>query len=213
MEGAFRSDSTLFRIVEKITALIKLNMLWVLFSLPVVTGGAALCALHSVALKILKNEEGYVFRDFWSVFKKKMKVSIKLWIPLLLAAAALIFDYMFWRNVDGSIADVMRVLICVLLSLWLMLVFYVFPLAARMDTRVKTTYRNGLLLMFKYLPQSMYLLLITGVFCVSGILWTPVFLVGVLLGGALMAVVHGKMMLWIFEKEESESGESGTGYF
>lgn len=202
MEGAFRFDSRLFRLVEKTINLIELNLLWVLFSLPLVTGGAALCALHITAAKILKNEESYVLRDFWTVYKEKMKSSLKIWIPLLFAAFVLLFDYMFWQNMDGSLAEVMRGFVFVMCGMWMVLVFYVFPLAARMDTTAGTMYRNGILLMFKYLPQSMYLLFITGIFVIAGLLWTPVFYVMMLAGGAVIAVVHGKMLLWIFEKEK-----------
>lgn len=202
MAGAFHFESRLFRAVEKTINLIKLNIIWILCSLPLVTGGAALCALHIMSVKILKDEEGYVFRDFWKVFRSKMRLSLKLWIPLLAAAAVLFLDYMFWRNVEGSFADSMRVLLCVLLGMWIALVIYIFPLAARMDTTAGITYRNGILLLFKYLPQSVYLLFITGVFLVAGILWTPVFCAGALAGGPLLSVIHGKMLMTIFEKEK-----------
>lgn len=201
MSEVFRTESRLFRIVEKILNLIKLNVLWILFSIPLVTGGAALCALHVTAVKILKDEEGYVLRDFLQVFRSKMRDSLKLWLPLLLAAGVLLFDGMFWRNMEGSFADSMRVFVCILSGLWLVLVIYVFPLAARMDVPARVTYRNGILLMFKYLPQSVYLLFITGLFLAAGLLWTPVFFMWVLSGGSLMAAIHGKMLMWIFEKE------------
>ena len=167
-------------------------------------GALRACALHVTAVRILKDEEGYVFRDFWRVFTSKLGFSLKLWIPLLAAAAGLIFDYMFWQGVDGGFADGMRVLVCVLAGVWLALVFYLFPLAARMDMPAGTAYRNGILLVFKYLPQTMYLLFITGVFFVAGLLWTPVFGAGMLAGGSLTAMVHGKILIWIFEKELGE---------
>ncbi|MEZ3485787.1 MAG: YesL family protein [Lachnospiraceae bacterium] len=203
MAGAFHFESRLFRVIEKGINLIKLNIIWMLFSLPVVTGGAALCALHVTAVKILKGEEGYVFQDFWKVFKSKLGISLKLWLPLLFAAAGLMFDYVFWQSVDGGFADGMRVLVCVLAGMWLALVIYLFPLAARTDAPAGKTWRGGLLLVFKYLPQTMYLLFITGLFLAAGLLWTPVFGAGLLAGGSLMAIVHGKMLLWIFEKEMS----------
>lgn len=202
MAGIFRLDGRLFRIVDKTVSLIKLNILWILFSIPLVTGGAALCALHVTAVKLLKDEEGYILKDFWSVFRHKWKLSLKLWIPFLAAAAALVLDYLFWRNVEGDFAAGMRVMICVLSGIWIMLVIYTFPLAARMDTSAGVTYRNGILLLLKYLPQSVYLLFITGVFLAAELLWTPVFCASVLAGGSLMAVIHGKMLMWIFEKEK-----------
>lgn len=201
MTGAFRMESRLFQIVEKTVNLIKLNIIWVLCSLPLVTAGAALCALHVTAVRILEGEEGYVFRDFWTVYRSKMRLSLKLWLPLLAAAVILIYDYMFWREVEGNLAEGMRVLICVLSGLWIALVIYVFPLAARMETAAGVTCRNGMLLVLKYLPQSVYLLFITGVFLAAALLWTPVFGAGVFAGGALLALVHGKMLMWIFGKE------------
>lgn len=112
-------------------------------------------------------------------------------------------DCMFWRNVEGNFAAGMRVMVWVLSGIWIVLVIYIFPLAARMNTTAGVIYRSGILLLFKYLPQSVYLLLITGVFFAAGLLWTPVFFAGVLAGGSLTAVIHGKMLLWIFQKEEA----------
>lgn len=201
MEGVFHLDSRLFRIIEKLIAMIKLNILWILFSLPIVTGGAALCALHVTAVRIQKGEEGYVFRDFWKVFINELRGSLKLWLPLLLAAAVIVLDHIFWKNVNGDFAASMRVLVCVLAGIWLVLTIYLFPLAVRMHTPAAVTYRNGILLMFKYLPQSAYLLSVTVIFFAAGLLWTPAYCAGLLAGGSLMAVVHGKMLLWIFEKE------------
>lgn len=201
MENPYRLDSRMAQITDKALCLIKLNILWMVCSLPLVTGGAALCALHITAVKILNNEESYIFQDFWAVFKLKLTPSLKFWLPLLLAAFALLFDYRFWQGIDGDFSGMIRVFTCVLFGIWTVLVFYVFPLAARMDVPAKTTYRNGILLMFKYLPQSIYLLFLTAIFLTAGLLWTPVFYIMVLSGGSLLAAIHGKMLLWIFEKE------------
>ena len=84
------------------------------------------------------------------------------------------------------------------------MVGYLFPLAARMETTAGLAYRNGILLLFKYLPQSVYLLFISGVFLAAALLWTLVFAAGVLAGGSLLALVHGKMLMWIFGKEKIE---------
>ena len=117
----FHFDNRIVQVLGRAAALVKLNILWIVFSLPLVTGGAALCALHITAVKILKNEEGDVFREFWSVYKGKMKVSLKLWVPLLFAAFLILFDYMFWRDMDGDFAAMMRIFICVAMCGWLIL--------------------------------------------------------------------------------------------
>lgn len=201
MGSTYCFGSRLVQIAEKAFCLIKLNLLWAICSLPLVTGGAALCALHITAVKILKNEESYIFRDFFTVFKTKLLPSLKLWVPLLLAAFVLLFDYKFWQGIDGDLAAMVRIFTCVLLGIWMVLVSYMFPLAARMDVPAMTTYRNSILLMFKYLPQSMYLLFLTAIFLVAGILWTPAFYIMAIAGSSLLAAIHGKLLLWIFGKE------------
>lgn len=210
MEGVFRFDSKLFRAVEKVVNLIKLNILWILCSIPIVTGPAALSALHTTAVRILENEEGYIFRDFWTVFKSKWKQSLKIGIPLLFVGAGLLFDHLFWKGIDNRFADAMKGFVWVLMGIWLLVVIYIFPLAARMETTARMAYRNAALLIFKYLPQSLYLLFITGIFILAGLLWTPALYVEILAGGSLLAVVHGKMLVWIFKKENMILSEEGS---
>lgn len=61
MENVSYFENKLFRIVEKVVNLIKLNFIWLLFSIPVVTIGAANCALYEISVKIAKMKKDIFF--------------------------------------------------------------------------------------------------------------------------------------------------------
>lgn len=60
----FSVDSPLYRFLSKLLDVIRLNFLWILFSIPLVTIGASTVAALSVALKMADDEEGYIGRSF-----------------------------------------------------------------------------------------------------------------------------------------------------
>lgn len=202
MEGVFRFDSKFYQAVGKAVNLIKLNVLWLLFSLPLFTIGAANCALHASVVKVLKNQEGYIFRDFWAVFRSRFFRSLKLWILFLLTGVGLYLDFSFWKNTGGSVAEVMLVLVGMLSFVWLLFLLYAFPLSARMDTDTRTTLKNAGLLAFKHLPKSLYMVLWLGIAWVAGLLWAPVLLAEIFAGAAMVAAIHGKVLMKIFQKEQ-----------
>ena len=66
----FDLDSPLMRVLTKMADLMLLNLLALICCIPIITVGASLTALHYVALKIVRNEEGYIIRTFFKSFKK-----------------------------------------------------------------------------------------------------------------------------------------------
>lgn len=84
MKGLADPDSKIFSLLNKFTLLIELNILVLLCCLPVVTAGAALCSMHSVLLKIYRNEEKRVIPDFFQAMKSNLKNGTILWLVFLL---------------------------------------------------------------------------------------------------------------------------------
>lgn len=63
----FDLDSSLMQALNKLADLMWLNILTVIFCIPVVTAGASITAMHYMALKMARNEECYITRDFLSL--------------------------------------------------------------------------------------------------------------------------------------------------
>ena len=58
---------------SRIFELLLLNLLFVLTSLPLVTVGASMTALFAVNLKLVKNEESYIAKEYFRAFRQNLK--------------------------------------------------------------------------------------------------------------------------------------------
>ena len=76
--------------------MLKLNFMWLLFSIPIVTIGAATVAAMSVALKMADDEEGYIGRSFVRAFRENWKKGTVLWVITVIAAYAVYLDFQFF---------------------------------------------------------------------------------------------------------------------
>ena len=84
MDKLFDLDNPFFRFISKLVDVIWLNILWLIFSIPMVTIGASTTAMFSVTMKMARDKEGYVFQGFWKAFKENFKQATIIWIILLI---------------------------------------------------------------------------------------------------------------------------------
>ena len=126
-------DNIVVRALSRLFDLILLNILWVLFSLPLVTVGASTAALYSVMMKIVANEEGYIIRGFLDAFRRNLKQSTVVWLMLLAAGAVLAADVMILGSFTGMPAKAGLVLLGAVAFIYLTELIFVFPLIARFE--------------------------------------------------------------------------------
>ena len=79
----FSVDGAFYRFMSSLWDVVKLNFLWILFSLPVITFGAATVAAFSVTHKMAEDREGYVGRQFLKAFRENWKQGIPLGLLFL----------------------------------------------------------------------------------------------------------------------------------
>lgn len=201
MNEFFNPDGKFFRFMEKVLALIKLNFLWLLFSLPVVTAGASTLAMFTVAGQLADGEEGYIFKPFWQAFRGNFKRASLLWLVIGAIGAGLAMDYRFWTLVETPGAAMMKGFTMALILLYLTGAVYVFPLAARLSLPLKAALKSSWFLGMKYLPRTLLMLvwIVLEVFAVR--LWALALLLGMLLGFSGMAWLLEIHMKKIFQKE------------
>ena len=98
----FSVDSPFYRFMVKLFDVIKLNFMWILFSLPIVTIGASTVAAMTVALRMVDDEEGYVCRSFVKAFKENWKQGIVLGLISIVAIYAVYLDFQLFEAVEGN---------------------------------------------------------------------------------------------------------------
>lgn len=162
----FSLDGKLFKGLTKAGDFLILGFLMFVFSIPVITAGASITAAYYVALKLVRDEEGYVFKGFVKSFKENFKQGFL--IELILAALGVFFFEdiricMYFAE-GGSAAARFAVYVFFGMAIVLIAVFlYAFPILAKFDNTVIMTLKNSLLLCMHHLGQTFVMFLADGI--------------------------------------------------
>ena len=149
MKGIFDIDNPIMSGVIKIFDCICVSLLWLLFSLPVITIGASSAALYATVYKYLRKDEGHLWRTFWTAFRENLRRSTLVWLAALAVMGVLIADALVFRTMAingspfGKIYWVVLVLCCIAVT-WMM---YLSAYAARFSGSVKDVLWFGTLLL------------------------------------------------------------------
>jgi len=159
----FDMDNPVFRTISKLVDLIWLNIIFIIFSLPVVTIGASVTALMSVTMKMARDREGYMWAGFWKSFKENFKQSTIIWIIMILVATVLGTDiYFFYSNTAGYAKFLLAFMLGISL-VCLCIATYIFPLQAQFENTIKQTLKNALLMAIRHLPWTILIVVILGI--------------------------------------------------
>ena len=192
-------DNVITRALSKICDMICLNVLWVICSIPIVTIGASTTALYTVMLKMVRNEEGYIFRGFFKAFKENFKQSTIIWLIVAALGAVWWIDYRVSGLMGQGISDVF---------------IYVFPLTARYENSISATFKNAIILTVAKLPYT-FIMVAVLVIAVLASLWNTMMLMMALplwfiFGVSLIAWVNSYLLrrvFTVFEQEEEDTKE------
>ena len=193
--------------------LLKLNMLFLLFCLPVVTIPAAITAMSGITLTMVRDENHFLWQDFLRVFKREFGRSLAAgWIVLLGMAATgygVIFysgmaDMGWFRLVPSALGAVgFVILYC--------MTFYVFPQLALLNVPVKAVLKNAFFLTFVCMRRNIVMFFVTAVLLTLGFGLLPysVPALAMLLLSACSLVVsfqaYPAMRQYLFEKDDAET--------
>lgn len=164
MNALFNLDNGFFRFMGKVCDMILLDILTLILCIPIVTIGPALTALYYVTLKIVRDEEGYVFKSFFKSFLQNFKQGFLLELIVAAAAVILYFDIGVvynWMAQDGSV--LIRLLFYALVGLALLsvvTVVYIFPILAKFDNPVKKVLLNSVMMAVRHLPNSIFMVVV-----------------------------------------------------
>lgn len=166
LNGIFNPENKFWSFMEKITDVFLLGILWFLFSLPVITMGAATTSLFQFTLKQADNEEGYVWQSFWRAFRANFRQATILWVIILAAGVFLAVD--LWACLNITVAWPVRtlclgVLFCLAL-VYVLTVLYIFPMLSRFHMTVRKIIVNSFIMAMGNLYVSVTVLVIFVVF-------------------------------------------------
>ena len=158
MKG-FSYDGPIMSFLSKVADLLILNVLTLIFSIPLITIGAATTAAHYTALKI-RREEGHVLSCFWKSFKMNLKQSTGIWLMFVVYWVVSLMSYNIATQMGSKIAVAIQGIVMATLILSALLYAWVMPLQARFINPIKGTFKNAFYMSFKYFFRTLLMLLL-----------------------------------------------------
>lgn len=183
MNGIFSLDGPFYKFGSVLWDIMALSLLWILFSVPVFTAGAATTALYYVMTRRVSKAEGYITSDFWRSFKTNFKQATLIWAAVFFAALLLIFNIRLILNEPQALGlppAALMVMLPMQILLFIELVLlalYAFPIVARFDIRGKALFKTAALMAHKHLPTTVMLLLMFFLLASFAYVYMNVFLI------------------------------------
>lgn len=128
--------------------LIFLNLLYIVFCIPVLTFGPATAALFKVARNYSQERSCFMFHEFWKTFKSSFKQSFVTGIVDILLIIWLPFMIVFYYNFS-KVYSWGKILVVLSISLMLIIYimhFYIYLLIVSTNLKLKQIAKNSFLL-------------------------------------------------------------------
>lgn len=175
MSNLFSCENPLYQILLRFSEMLFLGFLWFLFSIPIVTIGAATTALYYTTNKVLLKRRGKIWESFWHSFKSNLKQSTFAWILVLLLYILTFINFYILRglgtNTGNSYVDfVFLIAMLIVITAW---AGYIFPYIARFENSIRTTLKNAFLMAFSNLGWSILLVLLMIITFIICLLYFP----------------------------------------
>ncbi len=206
MDRFFNPDNIMNKILGRIFDLMVLNAVFLVTCLPIFTIGAALTALYSQTLKMVKHEDAYIVRSYIREFKASFRRSTLLWLPAL--ALLLLFGgdlYVIFNVLDKSYR-ILQFPVWLLLFAVIAVVLYAFPLTARYEESYKQTIVNSIRLalgnLFVTIFFAVLLIVPADLALHNGHVAVVLFSILIFCGGAALSAFFSLFFMRIFEKAE-----------
>jgi uncharacterized membrane protein YesL len=144
LRGFLDNESRFGKLMTRCGIVIGANLMFLLFSFPIVTAGASFVALFHVMLKTLRGD-GVVnpFKQFWIGFKNNFKQATIYWLVLLVLAVLGYVDVSFCRQMGGALEYFMYAIYALGIAA-LIITLYLFPTMAAFADSLPHLIRNAL---------------------------------------------------------------------
>lgn len=198
----FDLDNPVWTFMSKVADLMILNVCMLVCSIPIVTVGASWTAGYYVAIKMVKRECAYPFKEFFHSFKENFKQATQLWIIALIVLAVLSGDLMIWYTYPDVLPTVVKGITVVLVVLALIVISFVFPMLSHFENTNMNTVKNAALVALVNIPQAILFVVMLFVPFVLLMVDVRMFVVDLFVGFSLPAVVCSLAWVRIFKKFE-----------
>ena len=156
----FDIDGPVMRGLSLVSDLVMLNLITLLFCLPVITAGASLTSMHAMVMKFHIGENGHIFKTFWKEFKGNLKKSTVIWIFVLVILVLLFIDLELLKNSESVLPTQMKIPFYALAFFVFIFYLNLMPYMAKFENTIRGSLKNALLLTIGAFPRTIGMALI-----------------------------------------------------
>ena len=171
----FNYDNKVFEFINRVVDTMFVALLWVVFSLPVITIGASTTAFYETVHKVLRQNRGYIWRTFWKTFTSNFKRSTIVWLIQLGLSLFFLLDMQIMKEALAQGEKGGWLYYFFMISLVIMYVWFIFNCAyiARIEDGVKKTMKNTLIMMIMNLQWAALIFVILCAGC-AAVVFVPI---------------------------------------
>ena len=216
MHNLFHYENPFIQFLVRVGDLMILNLLFILCSLPVVTLGASLTALHRVTQNMLFEQEEPLLKAFFRAFRQNFRQSTLAWLVELVVIVSLVCDVLLvMAYFDGGLAKAMYILVAVLAILVVGVFSYLMPLIARYENGMRQQVNNAVVLAIIKLPKTVLLMLLNLLPVILLLISVPVFvqtlIFWVIIGFAFVSFLTSSILKPVFQQLEKGNNSVTIG--
>ncbi len=143
MKKFFDVNNPLMRFLTLLVDLVIVNLMTLVFMIPIVTTGGSLAAMNYVLLHLRRKDETYVMRMFIKSFKENFKQGIPEGLLFLLMVCIAGVDLWAMHGSESRMLTFLMIIISIIAAFFIVVFVYVFALQSRYENTVKETFLNA----------------------------------------------------------------------
>lgn len=159
----FSSEGKLMTTLNDCMDYVLLNIIALIFSIPVVTAGAAFSAKYYVSMKMARGEAPKIWSPFWKAFKQNFKKSTIFWVIEIAIMAVLFIDWRIIFVLKVKMPIAVMILLGIVSMIIYMIFMYIYPLQARFELGIKQTFKYAFLFAIMYIYKNVLTIIMIGI--------------------------------------------------
>lgn len=157
----FNPDNPVYQFLDKLSDFMIINIMFILFSLPIVTIVPSAAAMYYTLTKLHNQEIDSIFFCFFRSFKQNLKQGIFTGIILIIVGGILLFDLLNMPNLltqqSSFMSNISGIFVGLFSLLFFFILLYLAPILSRYNVSTKYLFLNALLFSIKNLFTTILL--------------------------------------------------------
>ncbi|MCR2823853.1 YesL family protein [Lederbergia panacisoli] len=157
-------NSRFYIVLEKISNLFILNVLWIVCCIPIITIFPATAAMFSVVRQWKLKSEVSVVKPFIRAFRLNFKQSLLigiLWIPFTFL---LYLDYFYVIQAASQWRTLLLVPLFFIGLIFLFMTTFLFPVMTHYQLRLRDVLKNSFIVSLVYFPTTILIIILAAIF-------------------------------------------------